>query len=100
MEKISLYVLTLFITKDHSFSLGFEQYLKEAFCVYNKIACKNKVDIAYNLVELFYYHNPYKEHVAYILADSWFTSKKPIQKSLDHGYHLISGFKTNRSIYP
>ncbi|SDL06071.1 Transposase DDE domain-containing protein [Natronincola ferrireducens] len=34
------------------------------------------------------------------MADSWFTSKKIIEKSLSYGLHLIGGLKTNRCIYP
>lgn len=88
------------ITEEHSFPLGFEQYLNKKYCTENQLEFNSKIDIACNLLELFHQFNNNKNHSIYFLTDSWFTSKKIIEKSLSYGYHLIGGVKTNRCIYP
>lgn len=37
---------------------------------------------------------------AYVLCDSWYTSKKIIHAALEKGHHLIGALKTNRILYP
>lgn len=88
------------ITDKYSVPLGFEQYLKKDYCLQQKETFQSKLDIACKLLELFKTYNNTEEHLIYTLTDSWFTSKKIIEKSLSYGYHLIGGLKLNRSIYP
>lgn len=93
-------VSSQFITDKYSIPLGFEQYLNEEYCLNNNINFKSKIDLACDLIDLFKENNVNTDNPTYTLTDSWFNSKKLIDKSLSYGYHLIGGLKTNRCIYP
>lgn len=93
-------VSSQFITDKYSIPLGFEQYLNKKYFVDNSIAFKSKIDLACDLIDIFKENNIRTDHPTYILTDSWFTSKKLMEKSLSFGYHLIGGLKLNRCIYP
>ena len=88
------------ITEGYSFPLGFEQYLNENYCDEDNLNFSSKIEIACDLLELFHQHRDKRNHPTYLLTDSWFSSKKVIEKSLSYGYHFIGGLKINRCIYP
>lgn len=49
---------------------------------------------------MFNRYNSKAKYSTHVFTDSWFTSKRIIEKSLSYGCHLIGGLKTNRCIYP
>ncbi|MCT4564737.1 MAG: IS701 family transposase [Maledivibacter sp.] len=88
------------ITKSHSVPLGFKQYFSESYCNQRNLTFETKLEIANDLVDVFAKANTYRQNKIYILTDSWFASKDFFEKNLSWGYHTISGFRTNRCIYP
>jgi hypothetical protein len=88
------------ITKTHSLPLRFKQYHNESYCSTNNWNFKTKIEIANDLMDIFTESNTHRKNEIYILTDSWFASKDLFEKNLSYGYHTISGFRTNRCIYP
>ncbi|MBG9791697.1 transposase [Paenibacillus dendritiformis] len=57
---------------------------------------KSKIDLACDMIR----QVPRSHHQTYVLMDSWYPSASVLQVSSEQGFHVISGLKTNRIIYP
>ncbi|MBN1467200.1 MAG: transposase [Fusobacteriaceae bacterium] len=56
----------------------------------------SKIEIAESVIKAL----PKPIYEGFVLADSWYSSKKIIKAAINNGYTYIGGFKTNRVIYP
>lgn len=57
---------------------------------------KSKIDLACDMIK----QVPVSNQKTYVLMDSWYPSASVLQTSAKQGFHVISGLKTNRIIYP
>ncbi len=57
---------------------------------------KSKIDLACDMIK----QVPISNQKTYVLIDSWYPSASVLQTSAQQGFHVISGLKTNRIIYP
>jgi hypothetical protein len=66
------------------------------FRLYQKEENQSKIELSMELLN----QVPNLHRPAYVLCDSWYTSKKIIHAALEKGHHLIGALKTNRILYP
>jgi hypothetical protein len=57
---------------------------------------KSKIEMVYDWIQTL----PIFHHSAYVLADSWYTSKQLVNVSAAKGLYFIGGLKTNRILFP
>jgi SRSO17 transposase len=85
------------VCEDSSYAWDFRSYFREAYCQEHDLTFKSKNDLA---IELLNTYQPTDDEQVYVLVDSWYTSKKLIDRCSQKGFHLIGGLRANRKIYP
>lgn len=85
------------VSSGYSFALDFRCYYRKEHCEEQKQQFKSKNDLA---IEMIQGYESSEEELVYVLADSWYTSKRLVDVCNGKGFHLIAGIKTNRKIAP
>jgi SRSO17 transposase len=85
------------VAEGFSHAWDFRPYLREGYCQESKLLFKSKNDLAIELLDTYPAN---EDEVVYVLADSWYTSKKLMDACNAKGFHLIAAVKRNRKIAP